>query len=614
MALSKPDAPKTVSGLPVIAQHYLLCGTKDCEKNCQFYCNPCHRPMCEQCRDEHQMSTEANSHEVVPYKQRKIQLPVEKCKDHPNKDIDILCEDCQVPVCSKCATQNHQKHTLKDLETIYSEKFTLCLENIKDIHQVFIPNSQDVQRDIKENAKDIKETMDNVRNMMKTETESLKCLLETVTLDNIEQVNKMEESLMENLQIQDKTYQDYISYLEDLVKKLNGYLSSTKLHDNPLIFSHADQLKTKPMPETVKPVPPVFTAGRHSKEDVNKLLGTVTVQDTKPENRKIKPMKTASTQYNIINSNSLYLIGFLFLLILLVSGLNIYDHTWKQIKENWKKSDMKPTLSLSSSVSKVREYTVQGVHNVHHISLNKSDRVWGSDWNCSLVQTDLLGNLLQKIQPSDNFGFRGYHTVTQDGDLIYTDRENKVINRITQDNTLTEFIKTGYWKPLSIYSSHINGDILVGMIKDGEAKVTRYNKRGEEIQNIQIDINGWTLYDYPHYITENINGDICTSDFIKDAVVVVDKSGQHRFSYTGQGSKFIPYGICTDLLGHIMVADPFSDTVHLLDQDGQFLSLLLPAHDENTGSPCGLCVDEENNLHVGQRNTNKVTVYKYLHS
>ncbi|XP_052716839.1 uncharacterized protein LOC128189320 [Crassostrea angulata] len=611
MALSQSDAPKTVPGLPAVAQHYLVCGTEDCKKNCQFYCNPCHRPMCEQCRDEHQKSTEAKNHEVVPYKQRKMQLPVEKCKDHPNKDIDILCEDCQVPVCSKCATQNHQKHTLIDLETIYSEKFTSCLEKIKEIHQVFIPNSQDVQRDIKENAKDIKEIMDNVRNMMKTETESLKCLLETVTSDNIEQVNKMEESLMENLQSQDKTYQDYISYLEDLAKKFNGSLSSTKLHDSPLIFSHSDQLKAKPIPETIKPVPPVFTAGRHSKEDVIKLLGRVTVPDTKPENRKIKPMETASTQYNIINSYSLYLIGFLFLLTLLVPGLNIYDHTWKQIKENWKKSDVKPTLSLSSSVTKVREYTVQGVHNVYHISLNKSDRVWVSDWNGNVVQTDLLGNLLQKIQTSGKD--EGYHTVTQDGDLIYTDKRNKVINRITQDNTLTEFIKTGDWTPLSIYSSHINGDILVGMIKYGEVRVTRYNKSGKEIQNIQKDNKGQELYRYPYYITENINGDICTSEYNKKAVVVVEKSGQHRFSYTGQGSKFFPFGICTDLLGHILVADGITDVVHLLDQDGQFLSLLLPAQDKITGFPLSLCVDEENNLHVGQRSTNTVSVYNYLH-
>lgn len=115
--------------------------------------------------------------------------------------------------------QDHQKHKLKDLEIIYSEKFILCLEKICEIHQIFIPNSQDMQRDIKENAKHMKEIMDDIRRSMKTETESLKCLLDILLSDNIEQFNKIEESIIENFQSQEKTCQDYISYLEDHVKR-----------------------------------------------------------------------------------------------------------------------------------------------------------------------------------------------------------------------------------------------------------------------------------------------------------------------------------------------------------------------------------------------------------
>ena len=37
---------------------------------------------------------------------------------------------------------------------------------------------------------------------------------------------------------------------------------------------------------------------------------------------------------------------------------------------------------------------------------------------------------------------------------------------------------------------------------------------------------GQELYDYPHSITENINGNICTSDYSNEVVVVVKKSGQ----------------------------------------------------------------------------------------
>lgn len=205
-----------------------------------------------------------------------------------------------------------------------------------------------------------------------------------------------------------------------------------------------------------------------------------------------------------------------------------------------------------------------------------------------------------------------YHTVTQDGELMCTDRENKVIKRITQGNKIALFTTTRELEPLSIHTSHINGDVLVGMSTFFQGKVARYNKTGNEIQSLERDNKGQGLYSiFPHYITENINGDICVSDYIKQAVIVVNKSGRHRFSYTGQESKIRPYGICTDILGHILLCDINSKTVQLLDQDGQFLSLLVTSQ-KGIKNLRGVCVDGDNNLHVGDGDTNTVIVYKYL--
>ncbi|XP_052677254.1 uncharacterized protein LOC128158443 isoform X2 [Crassostrea angulata] len=575
MALSESQVPPD-------AQHYLVCGTEDCERNCQFYCDDCHQPMCEQCRDEHQKNTKTKSHEVVPYKQRKRPLPVEQCKIHPTKEMVLLCEECQIPICYKCtATKEHRGHAFTDLEIDFDEKVSLCHEEIAKIRNYFEPTSQDLKKEIAGDVTEIKKIMDGIRTSMKTEAEAVKKLVDTVTSENIKQVGKIEQSLLETLNGQNQEIDDYITYLNDLIKTFYGYLSPSNIEQITSALK-SESFIIRPIPETSKPVPPVFTAGQHSKEDVAKLLGIITVPNNKPENRKIKPMETVSTQLK---------------------------PTQKQRKQDREKSYVKQTLSLSSSFTKVRKYTVPGVDYVFHISLGKSGRLWGSDGSGNLVQTDLQGNQLQKIQTSGQD--EGYHTVTQDADLIYTDRKNKVINRITPDNTITEFIKTGNWEPLSIHSSHINGDILVGMWKGGEGKFTRYNKTGTEIQNIQRDNKGQGLYELPHYITENINGDVCVSDYHKHAVVVVDKSGNHRFSYTCQRSRFNPYGICTDVLGHILVCDSMSNTVHLLDQDGQFLSSLLTSQ-QGVKYPRSVCVDDENNLWVGQRYTNIVTVYKYL--
>lgn len=85
--------------------------------------------------------------------------------------------------------------------------------------------------------------------------------------------------------------------------------------------------------------------------------------------------------------------------------------------------------------------------------------------------------------------------------------------------------------------------------KKKEIKVTRYNKKGTEIQNISKDNKRQKLHKYPCYITENINGDICVSDLEQSAVVVVTASGELRFLYRGdQKPEFSPRGLCTDIL------------------------------------------------------------------
>ncbi|XP_061168556.1 uncharacterized protein LOC133177604 [Saccostrea echinata] len=570
MALSTTDIPQR-------AQHFLECGIEDCERNCEFYCNPCHQRLCKQCRDEHLKSPENRNHEVVLYQQRKRQLPVEKCKIHPTKNMDMLCEECQVPLCSKCATKgDHQRHTLINLETIYEEKFVLFQEEVSKIHEFFLPISRDFQKEIKQDAVEIKHTIDNIRTSMKTEGESLKSLVDTVISENMRQVDQIEQSLLEDLSTQDKTLNDYNTYLYSLSKELHKCLFSTE----PLKLVCEKKPKVRSIPETIKPVTPGFTAGQYSKSDVTKLLGKIHVPDTKAEKRDIRPIESV---YN-----------------------TAMKPTHKQIKEDGKKFDMKQTMSLSASVTKVREFNVPDVSDVWHLSLDQSDRLWISDSDGTLVQTDLHGNEVQIIKESGEW--EGYQTVTQDGDLIIKEKNKVVIRRKTQDNNIIDYLKTGDWEPKSVHSSRINGDILVGMEKDGEAKVTRYNKTGKELHNIQRDSKGQRLYRNPYCITENINGDICTSDH--EAIVVVNKSGQHRFSYTGQESKFHPFGICTDVLGHILVCDTYSNTVHLLDQDGQFLSLLL-TQQQGVYTPLSVCVDNENNLYVGQY-SNTLTVYKYL--
>ncbi|XP_078312661.1 uncharacterized protein LOC144619157 [Crassostrea virginica] len=438
-------------------QHYLVCGTEGCQENGQFYCNACHRPLCEHCSYEHVKNVDTKFHDIVHYRHRKQQLPVEKCKLHPTRNVDIFCKECKIPLCSKCSTMDeHHGHRFDDLEEIYAEKYALQQGEFSKIQKYFLPTSQDLKSDVEADASQVRKIMKCIRTSMKVEAKSLKNLVDEVTSEHLEHTHKMENSLLEMLKSQETTYDEYIKYFGKMSDQFQKYLSLTNQN---LLFS--ETLKIKTIPETTKPVLPVFTGGKFSKYGISKLLGGVNVPNTEPEKRKIQPMEAVTTHMK---------------------------STEKQFEQSKEKSDVKQTLSLSSSVTKVREYRVQGVDTVYHVSVEKSGRLWVSDWKGNLLQTDLQGNQLQKIKTSG--GEQGFHTATQDGNLIYTDKDKKKIYRITPDKQITEFIKTGDWTPLSVYSSLINEDILVGMIKDGEAKVTRYSKAGIEIQNIQRDNQG----------------------------------------------------------------------------------------------------------------------------
>jgi sugar lactone lactonase YvrE len=224
---------------------------------------------------------------------------------------------------------------------------------------------------------------------------------------------------------------------------------------------------------------------------------------------------------------------------------------------------------------------------------------------------DKAGNKLDEIK-TDVSSVSGYHAVTDDGDLLYIDQSNNSIKKYTPDRKTTTVIRsTGNWSPCSVYSSHRTGDILVGMIA-GSRKLVRYNKEGRELWQSQYDAQGQPLYRFPKYITENVNSDICTSDGFGDnpAVVVVDRDGNHRFSYRGRqdGSGFSPWGICTDAHGRILVVVN-DDSVHMIDQNGEFITVLL-TKDHGISGDWGLCTDSDNNIWLcGLRG---VKMYKYL--
>lgn len=276
-----------------------------------------------------------------------------------------------------------------------------------------------------------------------------------------------------------------------------------------------------------------------------------------------------------------------------------------------------PKLMLPSKL--LRSFTVTIDKGGDHISFVASAKVWISDGNM-LFLTNTKGEIMHTINDLCNDLSNGVHTVNSDRELIYIDK-NHNINKVSMDREETTILvgtTDCTWKPQCVYWSPLNRDLLVGTYSEiteykGKGKIIRYNQTGHITQQIpQGDIE-LELYIKPKYITENINEDIIVSDcsLSSGAVVVTERGGHHRFSYTGHPpeSGILPKGICTDTLSNIIVCDTRSKTVQLIDKDGQFLTHLL-TESLDMGTPQCLSYDFNNHcLYVAYNK--KVCVYRY---
>lgn len=252
-----------------------------------------------------------------------------------------------------------------------------------------------------------------------------------------------------------------------------------------------------------------------------------------------------------------------------------------------------------------------------HISCLPHNKVWICD-KSKLVLKDTSGVVYHRLNGIWNHvHITGLHSVNRNQELIYISSDSNLIKLLEDMKTMSIFFKREHsiWRPQCVVCSHSSGDVLVGMWEflTDRGIIMRLNSIGEIKDTIEKDKNNDNLYRNPVFITENNNGDIVVSD-LNRCLVVRDRGGKHRFSYTGHPieSGLSPCGTCTDVFSNILVCDIRTNTVQIIDKDGTFMYFIL-TESNGISEPWGLCCDIISHLlWVGSKSTNKVKVFRYI--
>ncbi|XP_061186267.1 uncharacterized protein LOC133194301 [Saccostrea echinata] len=522
-----------------------------CQGDTEFYCNTCKHDLCLQCKERHVIDLDTIYHDVVIYREKHEYILKQETCV---RHPDIIYE----MFCHSCELpvcdkcKEHRNHQIQDVRTAYISNRQKHREIVHNIRSETLYNSCCVLAGIKTDLKACHKEICNRQSEMLIKAQKLRNLIYTVMCD---------------VKIRHKRF---MYTLQQQRRKINKHLASIEN------FEHrSDQSANRPLEFLI-----VLKKNR-----VHKIKDTPNL-----------------TQYALVCLNEE------------INMEDVIDLGEIQILEKGKRKVRNECLLKLMPSSKLhRSVTMTG--EIYHISGVTPDQVWISDGkNLFLINKE--GDILRHL--TDVISVWGQHTVNLTGDLIYIDRYEKVIKLSKDNRTKSTLIKKSEsWIPQCVYSSHFNGDLLVGMQSYKKGIITRYNDTGQHKQTIQHGNTGQELYSDPIYITENRNGDVIVSDIDGDhgAVVVTERGGRHRFSYTGppSGSQLFPLGICTDGLSHILVCDGITSTVQMLDKDGLFLSLIL-TRQQGINGPMSLSYDDKTHLlWIGRcYGENRVCVYRYI--
>ncbi|XP_078335903.1 uncharacterized protein LOC144626292 [Crassostrea virginica] len=530
----------------------------------QSYCDFCHVNLCKPCIGEHISDDYSKKHIIVPFQQRRSTPIYPKCKTHPKRACEYQCKDCNIFLCTDClASKPHnKKHKLSKLEEVFHQKKDHIHRDKEELKEELLPVYEEIATEIKNQIANLDVDYQKFTTQMSKHREELHREIDNV-MDQREK--EIDENKLKHLSILTKHLEE-IKQLQSLMQEslhnLNEMEESNEV--TPTIhYSSKNQEFSKLPPKVIVSMPKPI-----EKEELCSLIGKLTPLSTTLEERVFTAKKPNTSVRELLDE----------------------PEVLNTIKTGY--------VGLCS------------------VTCIDEEEIWTSGQLTADIKCFNTQGVLQKTIKTKS-GYRpGDIAVYSDGALVYSDGSKRTVYKVKNGQT-EKIITLQGWIPFNLCVTS-SGDLLVTMFSydETQSKVVRFS--GSTVkQTIQFDDDGQPLYsgnDYPKFITENRNLDICVADVEAGAVVVVNQAGKLRFRYTGPPSStknkpFKPGGITTDSQSRILTADHSNHCIHVLDVDGQFLRYIDNCDLE---LPTSLCVDNDDSLFVCEFIKGNVRKIRYL--
>lgn len=537
-----------------------------------LHCDLCEINLCQSCVEEHLLD-KSKRHQVVSFKQRRSTFKRQICQRHSTQGSNWYCELCDRLLCEECiSSEEHQGHTFITSQENFERKYNQIKNDLQELEQSIYPSYQEIASHVTKQKANLPYTSQKMINDIGKQGDDWHNVINQLTEKLKSDVHELKTNFSTALNNHEEFITKKMHEIEQLILHLKNILDVDDI--DPVSAYKSKNETVRRLPKIVKIPFQSFTALEINKDQINQQFGFLS--------EKPYPIEV---------------------------NLSLPDDLQAFEKET---ISMKSLLEEPLTKATICTDYVGHLNGLRSVVCLNDDKIWSSGVNNIISLYNLQGDLLTSVRTKSGKRPTGI-AVTNTGDLVYTDEDDKTIN-IVRNKKIEVLIKFHDWRPLNVCSTPF-GNLLVLMGSDDyeQTKVVRYSGSTEK-QCIQNDENGKAFFspDDSKYLAVNRNQDICVADYRAKRVVVITATGKLRFTYTGSTpntiESFDPVGITTDSLCRILIADGHCHYIHIIDQEGQFLRYI---DNLNLRGPWGLCIDTNDNLFVAECDLGKIEKIQY---
>lgn len=561
-------------------------------------CLNCQSSMCSSCVEHHRKMKISSDHELqnwdtylrqnVPRSPKPIAKAKQLCKIHKDEKLQFYCKACLQPLCINCKLTKHEGHKTRDLYEEIAEQRDNLPFKLSQIKASFLPL---LKQQFKELEDYDKQVSFNIKGTVENIEKRTKVMKDEIDRTSTKLVDTLKSKETRELAKIDNRRQTISSYIRSATTALNtgerivqtgDDFEVMELYQNLLQMMKQMQELTKRKPGKVKYA---FQDGQMTQQTLSTMFGSYIENGPK-----LKTLKSAVTRS---------------------SGKT---KTSRQTPALQHVPEIHPRLLKTFTCKLVPGNKISAIAPV-----NETEAWISFGWTTNEIylynKDGFRRNKLQFRNPIDDIA------VDRDGNLIASSFTGNVVRHVDKKLQIRDFFQC----PLRCRGLAVSaaGEIIVcgvdmctAIPPPVKCSIFKYTARGNKTGHLDGD-KAKKIPIHPYRVAENIDGSIVISDWVNDKegrVVVFSHDGHVRMVYYGNSNEdrnFLPYGICTDKYGHIIVGDIIKQEIHLLDIKGHFLRILLNKDDLDNERPYSLAVDSIGMLWVGNERA-QIKIFRYL--